>query len=684
MLFRSIDLDPRSIDILFANNKASTELFEEISGQVLGANRLSVNDPNYPIDLVKGKQLFDAKLSPEGSYKEKEAVRKVLNYKLDQSLSNYDYNQGSQSIRLSTPSLFGKELTPRKDALRTDETFSFVYPYFENIQTKDITNLDKQLSKRQRTMEALEKKQGNTTQKQQSLIKLSRDAFNTYGFDPQSGTSRLSSISGDKTIINAVSPYDTRTRKAEGGIIQEFTDGGAAKLKKTKDTFGTGETTFPRRVSNAYAKQTEKEQKNREINLAWNNNPTDERILPDEAAVAAQTSLPFDRSKFISTFQRAISRNTLYQNIGDFAKFIGLPQEDLSVVLPSQIDFGASIGGLRNIDGGSFTTMPIGSRGSEGWDLSSFGYTEKDKQDLFGYEKLLEEKKKLLKKILKTPVETFDDGSFSYDQTAYKKTDQEIMGLQTQISANKRKQSDAIKAATEDRQQKIQTTGRGTVSLGTAFGQQKNSVLYHELTHQLFNSLRTRSADSFTKYKQRVESLFNTDNDELADAFDSLGHGYKSADVVYGRSYKLHSLESSLLSMVRKDNKTPEEADRTKTLASIIGKTNSANKAREFRPINPDVNNLMKLSGYDQSYIDKVEDIGKEEFLTTLVQKAPQLDSNLQNILDGTLTELLGSAGIQRQQYATGGQVQRFLDGGWVKRMQQQKKSVLEKDLESL
>ena len=150
----SIDLDPRSIDILFANNKASTELFEEISGQVLGANRLSVNDPNYPIDLVKGKQLFDAKLSPEGSYKEKEAVRKVLNYKLDQSLSNYDYNQGSQSIRLSTPSLFGKELTPRKDALRTDETFSFVYPYFENIQTKDITNLDKQLSKRQRTMEA--------------------------------------------------------------------------------------------------------------------------------------------------------------------------------------------------------------------------------------------------------------------------------------------------------------------------------------------------------------------------------------------------------------------------------------------------------------------------------------------------------------------------------------------------
>ena len=52
-----------------------------------------------------------------------------------------------------------------------------------------------------------------------------------------------------------------------------------------------------------------------------------------------------------------------------------------------------------------------------------------------------------------------------------------------------------------------------------------------------------------------------------------------------------------------------------------------------------------------------MEDNGKEEFLTTLIEKAPQLDQNLQGILDSTLSELLGGAGIKRQKYAAGGKV---------------------------
>ena len=60
------------------------------------------------------------------------------------------------------------------------------------------------------------------------------------------------------------------------------------------------------------------------------------------------------------------------------------------------------------------------------------------------------------------------------------------------------------------------------------------------------------------------------------------------------------------------------------------------------------------LKFYSQEHLDKVEDNGKEEFLTTLVEKMPVLDQRLQGILDSTMTELLGGAGIQRQQYAKG------------------------------
>ena len=50
-----------------------------------------------------------------------------------------------------------------------------------------------------------------------------------------------------------------------------------------------------------------------------------------------------------------------------------------------------------------------------------------------------------------------------------------------------------------------------------------------------------------------------------------------------------------------------------------------------------------------------MEDSGKEEFLTTLVQNIPNLDNNLNLILESSLTDLLGSAGISRQKFAKGG-----------------------------
>jgi TP901 family phage tail tape measure protein len=456
---------------------------------------------------------------------------------------------------------------------------------------------------------------------------------------------------------------------ARGGVVK-FMDGSSGGVKQKQEPFGTGETKFPRRITNAYAKQVIKQQQEAEWKTLASNVPTDERIVIDDQAVASRMSEPFDRAAFLTSFKGKVKRDSLFKSMGDFAKFIGLPQEDLSVALPMQIDFGNSGSiGRKVIGGGLFNDSPLGSRGSEGWDLSAFGYTDKDKQDLFGYEKLVEEKKKLQDKILKTPVETFDDGSFSYDREAFVSVFDEIKTLQKKISDIKGKERRAIEAAVESKKQTMSATGRGSISLGTAWEKPGQDVLYHELTHQLFSGLRARSAESFAKYKERVDLLFNTDNDGLADAFDALSSGnsggYTSADVVYGRKYKQSLLESAQIQNIRlRDNPEKRNPELEKELASYIKASDSAKKAREYRPINPGVNQTLLSAGFEQAHIARTEDNGKEEFLTTLVQKAPVLDSNLQSVLDSTLTELLGSAGIKRQQYKDGGAVQRFAEGG--------------------
>jgi hypothetical protein len=255
--------------------------------------------------------------------------------------------------------------------------------------------------------------------------------------------------------------------------------------------------------------------------------------------------------------------------------------------------------------------------------------------------------------------------------------------------------SDAEKAALAEQNATSSASGRGTISFASSMGYSsdtKNSTLYHEMTHQLFQGLRTKSAGSFDKYRDRVSSLFSGDNDDLADAFDSLtsSGGYSSADVVYGRSYKSNNLSQILsgyyrqnLDFSRGTDTIPQ--DITKNLASLSNQSTAAKRAREYRPINPKVNEALLQAGdkfgMTQEKINRMEDNGKEEFLTTLMENAPKLEGKLPSILDSTLTELLSGAGIQRQKYATGGAVQKFIDGGWVKRMQQQPTNKLKDEL---
>ena len=461
-------------------------------------------------------------------------------------------------------------------------------------------------------------------------------------------------------------------KKSFGGIIQKLMAGGAA-TKKPKEVFGTGETIFPSKISKTYAEEEHSASESLRAKLAWDKNPKDERIMVDDDKVKTASQQPFDKARFTASFKEKISRDTLFDRMSDFAKFIGLPQEDLTTALPLQLDFGASKrgGGLGMFAAAQFEKGATGIRPYEGYDLSKSGYGEKQKQEAYGLKKLITTQEKRIAKIVKTPTRTFDDGSFSFDREAYSKANIELDSLKNKSFTLTRLKSDAEKAGLSEQNATASATGRGTISFASSMGYSsdtKNSTLYHEMTHQLFQGLRTKSAGSFDKYRDRVSSLFSGDNDDLADAFDSLtaGGGYSSADVVYGRSYKSNNLSQILSSYYRqnldfsRDTATIPQ-DTTKNLASLSNQSTAAKRAREYRPINPKVNQALLQAGdkfgMTQEKIDRMEDNGKEEFLTTLIEKAPQLDQNLQGILDSTLSELLGGAGIKRQKYAAGGKV---------------------------
>ena len=466
---------------------------------------------------------------------------------------------------------------------------------------------------------------------------------------------------------------------AQGGEVQNFMAGGVAtKTRKPKEPFGTGETEFPTRISKKYAEEQHSASESLRAKLAWDKNPKDERIMIDDEKVKESFQQPFDRERFASSFKEKISRDSLFERMSDFAKFVGLPQEDLSTALPLQLDFGGSKrgGGLGMFAAAQFEKGATGIRPYEGYDISKSGYGEKQKQEAYGLEKLITAKEKEIAKIVKTPTRTYDDGSFSFDSEAYSKANNELGELKNRSFKLKDLKRDAEKAALAEQSATSSATGRGTISFASSMGYSsdtKNSTLYHEMIHQLFQGLRTRSAGSFDKYRDRVSSLFSGDNDDLADAFDSLtaGGGYSSADVVYGRSYKSNNLSQILSSYYRQNGDsssgaTPIPQDITKNLASLSNQSTAAKRAREYRPINPQVNEAL-LQGGDkfgmtQEKISRMEDNGKEEFLTTLMENAPKLDGRLQPILDSTLTELLSGAGIQRQKYAAGGKASRGVD----------------------
>jgi TP901 family phage tail tape measure protein len=446
-----------------------------------------------------------------------------------------------------------------------------------------------------------------------------------------------------------------------GGVVKKFMAGG----KAPEVVFGTGQTKFPKRITNAYAKELQKKLDSERVNNAFDPYPTNERITIDPAEVQQKfQGEPFDRKRFLSLFNTKVSRNELIGNLSDFAKFIGLPGEDLSKILPQTIDFGGEL--QRYGNRGTFSRDPFSTQGYDTKGLEAYGFTAADEQDLFGYQKLIDEKTKEIKKIIKTPIETFEDGSFSYDSAAFLKATSEKDELSKKLSAVMDKRAVARKALMEQKKSILASTGRGFVSLASnAFERnQPKNVLYHELTHQLFNSLRAKSEDSFAKYKERVSQLFGGDNDDLADAFDALGGSYNSADVVYGRSYKNGLLDTVLQNLRQgtiNSGGRSANPELSKEAYSMWVESGQKKNAREYRPINPKINEILLKGGQRQDTIDKVEDYGKEEFLTTLIQNAPKLDSNMQGILDSTLNELLGNAGIQRQTYAGGGKVMRNL-----------------------
>lgn len=452
--------------------------------------------------------------------------------------------------------------------------------------------------------------------------------------------------------------YKDNLRFADGGIAE--IENKNVSIKPPKRTFGTGEFKFPRRISNTYFKEIDKLTQAQASAEKFDRPLENDRINIDTSRMLEEHTKPFNKSLFIESFKQKVGAKSIFTRMAEFAKFIGLPAENLTDVLPQSIDF-APIGMSK----GAFYRNPQGVLGStKGIDLTPYGFSQKDKEDLYGYKKLRDDKNKELRKIIKTPVRMFDDGSFTYDMDAANKLNDEINGYTTKIAELENREWDSEKLAKQARTNIAEQTGRGVIALGPGgvFGNSPTyDTLYHEMTHQLFKSLRARSEDTFTKYRERVNQLFAGDNNQLADAFDILpGSSYSSADVVYGRHYK-----TSLLDNVLSDNsrKTADNPDASPLFDaqdySFRYKSSDIKKAKDYAKINPKMNELLLRGGITQPRIDMAEDSGKEEFLTTLMQNVPTLDESMMSVLDSSISDLLSDAGIQRQKYNRGGMAER-------------------------
>ena len=477
---------------------------------------------------------------------------------------------------------------------------------------------------------------------------------------PDLPTDAKRTISGPSTIKDNIITYLRSKGYNRGGVIRAFKAGGA--------TFGTGEYNFPARIAKSY----ETEMKDKVLKQAEHLDYPEEarvRVDPDKIKETFEQT-QFDKNRFLASMSGRVGRSSLYRNMVDFARFIGLPQEDLLLSIPENIDFKSKL--EHNIFAlGTFDRTGLGVRKTEGYDLGQTGFSTAQDQDLYGYQKLLEQKKKEALKISQTPVKTYDDGSFSYDSDAFRRANEETDSIRNKVANLTNARYSAESSMLQRIQDTAKQTGRGTVSVSSRnFGKvgASNTTFYHELTHQLINGFRTRSAESFEKYKARVVQLFGADNNELAEAFDKLESSYSSADVVYGRSYKI-----GLLDKVIAANRTNKPVATTPLAAQealdFWAKAQGSRKAVEFKPINPGVNKAILDNGVRQSLLERLEDSGKEEFLTTLVQNANKLDSVLQEALNSTLDEMFSNAGVKRQKYNSGGFVSRFAVGGIVPAM---------------
>jgi len=487
----------------------------------------------------------------------------------------------------------------------------------------------------------------------------------------------------------------------DDGKIQRFMAGSAGRVKQKPQSFGTGHYPFPSRVVKAYEQRNHEETTDSLFSRFLRG-----RVFVDEDPVIGSRMLPEGINtqkaepkntreeilkRFRDSYKSKVTKDSLAEKMIAFGEFVGVQPDILTDILPYAIDSGYSADAYRSF---GFSTAKLSSsavysqRNTDGIDLAPYGFYKADEQDLFGYEFLVSEKEKQIKnieeKIIKAqskydksrnPTDSQTLSDLKQKKLALDKEKIELRGL---LATSRLKKTDAKKLPLSALQERMDATGRSILGFDYGEGDAPDSkILYHELTHQLLNVIKKRSPQTYAKYTSGVARLFEGDNDDVSDAFDVLSkNSYKSADIAYGRQYKLNALLNEQLAINSNKKLSNEilrphagqsgqEQQRYDRINSIRRKGDSAIKAKEFKPINPEINEiLIKDLGASQEAINKMEDNGKEEFLTTLVENFPVLDSHLQSILDNTLTELLEDADIKRQQYKVGGSVQRFGIGG--------------------
>lgn len=463
-----------------------------------------------------------------------------------------------------------------------------------------------------------------------------------------------------KTLLWEGSNTNHRNQKKENIDLSKYNlwKVEATKLAKGGEVFGGVPGLFSKKIIKAYQEAKQK----RLNNEAWDKlSPqiSHERIMVNPDEVAKQYDEPFDKTKALATFEQLLSRNSLVKDLSDFARLIGIPKDALTEFLPRSLDFG---GPHQNSVGfASFDKTGKGGFGlTHGTDLEQYGYGQFHKEAKFGYEYMLEEKKKKMAKIMKKP-------DFEYS-SEFKETYDEKAQLVEKIAMLNKEKREAIESAEEDINKTRGT--RGAISFHqdpfAKLTQQRikapREVLFHEMTHQMMKTLSSKTPEVFEDYKKRVSQLFEGDNDDVEKMIDSLPpslytSNYTSADMAYGRRYKM----TAMLNAMRGDI-GPEKPDQLAmtTLSKLHNEAEKTIGAKAFKSINNPINSILSKF-YSPQYISGLEDTSKEEFITTLVQKMPVLNTTLSGILQETLSSLFGNAGIQRQNFADGGMVQRRL-----------------------